>query len=918
MSNHSSAPTSAMPRSESLNPLAKPFVFGGARPTASASAPVVVAAAHSRAASLGKPLNVAAPEFVPGAFSFKPPPGVPQLAFPQPTVPVPRPLPTPPAVSEARAAQGREKRQRRISDASYVDDDSGDDGNNTMTSFKFPPTADDAKVLRHSAPASPPASSAQLTATAKPFTFSGFSSALSFSQESKDVAAPLIAQGAALEGNTSAADMVRPVLAEPESATELPFPPTSKPRRAPIPLDFKHPVSTNTVPAGLFKALVNADDERTRRSVRSRLSSRDVFEHSPRPSLDDLAVPTISQRNNNRRLFTDPGVWDGPGAEEDELYSPQPPRRRSAPPRRTSMTESEISVGLIDMSRRIELQHQQYERRLAALLDEKVAGIKKAVDEYKVSSGSQGLSSTTESMITEVVSLFRSQLQDSAAKSLDDSQADARGEFDFEMLRDIIQQSQAESRNAIQRDLEELFTSRSPANDFRKFAEDLSERTMKAIMTATSQVTMHMHTLDKSRGSFAAERENIVHDIVAMLTPHLSTLRTDPIDYDALTTQLSQAVKPHISQLIDLASDKRETASLIVDRLAPMLSSIYPPQQFDADSVVGRLSTEVRKIVAPLDAHEIKEQVSDLVVERLDSRLAVRDKVFNVDAVTEKIAECVRELLLPLNNIQCSIDAISHKEPSTAVPVSVDISAIRDEIHISLSGLPSQLRSATDAIAAAQSEFLKSQQDRVSKDGAAFDDVQQVLDGIDEVLDEQKRMVTQNNEFSTFCQDILKHINELPEAIVEATKVLQNAHADIISRDTSMKDADEIRRLLSTNSELQVQLAKARGAHGQVRVEKDTLADRLRAMEAERDSFRTKYEEAVSLPSQKADAVRAADARTAELEIALSQALERIKSSDVAAQSSQDLILSLERTVNELTQEKQQMKSQVSTISVYA
>ena len=54
---------------------------------------------------------------------------------------------------------------------------------------------------------------------------------------------------------------------------ELPIPPSMKARRAPIPLDFKHPVSTNTVPAGLFKALANADDERTRRSVRSRLSA---------------------------------------------------------------------------------------------------------------------------------------------------------------------------------------------------------------------------------------------------------------------------------------------------------------------------------------------------------------------------------------------------------------------------------------------------------------------------------------------------------------------------------------------------------------------------------------------------------------------------------------------------------------------
>ena len=59
------------------------------------------------------------------------------------------------------------------------------------------------KVLRHSAPASPPASSTQLNATAKPFTFSGFGSALSFSHEHGDLPASLIAHGAAIEGDAA-------------------------------------------------------------------------------------------------------------------------------------------------------------------------------------------------------------------------------------------------------------------------------------------------------------------------------------------------------------------------------------------------------------------------------------------------------------------------------------------------------------------------------------------------------------------------------------------------------------------------------------------------------------------------------------------------------------------------------------------
>jgi hypothetical protein len=65
---------------------------------------------------------------------------------------------------------------------------------------------------------------------------------------------------------------------------KLPIPLSMKAHCAPIPLDFKHPVSTNTVPAGLFKKLANGgsgngngnkasaakeSEERTRRIVQS-------------------------------------------------------------------------------------------------------------------------------------------------------------------------------------------------------------------------------------------------------------------------------------------------------------------------------------------------------------------------------------------------------------------------------------------------------------------------------------------------------------------------------------------------------------------------------------------------------------------------------------------------------------------------
>jgi hypothetical protein len=46
----------------------------------------------------------------------------------------------------------------------------------------------------------------------------------------------------------------------------------------------------------------------------------------------------------------------------------------------------------------------------------------------------------------------------------------------------------------------------------------------------------------------------------------------------------------------------------------------------DTDPIVSQLKTEVHRAIAPIDAFEIKEQVADLVVERLDSRLPLEIK----------------------------------------------------------------------------------------------------------------------------------------------------------------------------------------------------------------------------------------------------------------------------------------------------
>ncbi|KAH9015079.1 hypothetical protein EDB85DRAFT_2027754 [Lactarius pseudohatsudake] len=48
--------------------------------------------------------------------------------------------------------------------------------------------------------------------------------------------------------------------------------------------------ATTTATAG------EAEEQRTRRAVRSNFSSREIFERPSRPSLDDLHVPAISHK----------------------------------------------------------------------------------------------------------------------------------------------------------------------------------------------------------------------------------------------------------------------------------------------------------------------------------------------------------------------------------------------------------------------------------------------------------------------------------------------------------------------------------------------------------------------------------------------------------------------------------------------
>ncbi|KAG5646905.1 hypothetical protein DXG03_001981 [Asterophora parasitica] len=917
-----------VPRRESLtlNPFAKPFVFGAARDSGSwgqvsvgqgsidMTPPKAPLLGHTRLPSLGKPLNVAAPEFKPGGFTFRPPPGVPVM--PPPPVEVWQ-LSDVPVGESPFKVQGREKRQRRGSSASVVDE--GD----SMTSFRFPANLESPKSIRRvPVPAlvpEPAVRTHKLNPSAEPFTFAGFSAVANLPyvpRASDNVPAPQPQELAAEETLNDYDESTAKAENGEAEIDDFNLPSTTKPKRAPIPLDFKHPVSSNTVPAGLFKALVNNGEDRTRRTVRSRLSSREIFEHSHRPSMDDSNIASIAHQVNRSRsrLVTDPGRRDD--SPSDVFGGPATHFRRSSSfadavrPHiaHTGSSDGRPESAHSEMSLTGQLETQQTKRKLEVMLEEELAAVTR---DLKRESREQHAS--TQAMISEIQSLFRTQLQDSAARSLEASQLDARGELDFQLFKDVVEESNKELMDALRSDLHELqqqvWQARS-ANDgsveIVPAVERLGNRTINAVLEAISELSARQEAI--SRSAPARERDTIVDHLVAVLTPVIGSMRPEPIDYEFLTSKLTQAVKPHISQLIDLASDKQETAGLIMDRLVPML----PSSNIDIDAITHQLTTEVRRAIAPIDAFEIKEQVADLVVERLDSRLAVRDKAFNIDSLSGKVADGVSRQLESLQGIPVSIEQLATSQTTLAAG-QAHLSTGQDRVANLVSELPTKLAEELQGLQSTHAEILSKLDRPPTAPSGPDETVTSIKATVEDISAGQATIGAQAEELRSLHQTLLEKLDSLPNSLQSITDALQHNHSEFLSHEPSKRELDELRK---SNTDIQIQLTKARGAHGQIRVEKDVLNEKLASTEGDRERLRSQVKELQASSAEKLSQVTTLEEKNRELEDALAKALARLQASDVAAQASQGRITELENANRELATEKSVLKAKVDSLDL--
>ncbi|KAH8120720.1 hypothetical protein DFH11DRAFT_1500736 [Phellopilus nigrolimitatus] len=935
---HAKTPSISSSSKKDLNPFAKPFVFGtraglfpAAGPTSvpasvrsdAASSPAQASApSHSRLPSIGSShvLNAAAREFKPGGFTFRPPEGVPKLSFPE-SAPsaseVSRPLPETPVAGISRAVQGREKRQRTslsplTSDADDETEDEEGVGHDSMNSFRFPLAPEPTMVFHRSAPTSPGnRAAASLNASAKPFTFSGFSNF-------PPVLPPLLGQEQrSLTDTLNASDFLSvdatrgSVLIDDQRSPELTLPSTHKQKRAPIPLDFKHPVSTNMVPAGLFKNLASGDAADGMRP-RAQGGSFEYSEARSDNSLDDLSVPAIS-RKATRRVAKPEDLDASQDDEYDDASSEVGTHSRRTSVATPVSPESRGSIVAPDMAGFS--QGLRLAERLESLLEQKIEQLR---DDLLIHAPVRGgfVSGSTDEMVKEAMAMFRTQLRDSAAKEFEDSTMDARGELDFEMIRSIVEQGHEDTRRHIQQDLADILQnikdsegSATPQSilDLVRGIQELKAN----VLASNAHVSDRISAIGNVSPYAGAqqEREAFIFDMISALTPQLASLRSESVDYDALTNKLSQAVKPHLGQLIDLASDKRETAALIVDHLMPILESIAStPTVFDTGNLVSEMTATINRIVSPIDTYNIKEQVADLVVERLDSRLSVRDKDIagNFDSLKSKVADAISPILGRFEGLNKGVSTLS-REQTDALMETRDFMDKQSEAAASLI---EKLNGMSEAVIIIQSLATQQQTDAKSST-QLLEQIESSVEAINSHVG-----VGAEKELSSISQQ-LHEFKPIPESISSALSSYEKKHSEIITYLQSMQDvSQEVRKLSSANADLQVQLAKARGDHGKVRVEKDNLNERFTSAEAERDLLRVRVEDLQTTALAQAVEFSALKTCNVDQESAMHAALDRLKIADVNAQTQQERIAELEKANRELSLEKHQLSSKVDSLEM--
>lgn len=896
-------------------------------------------------------------------FTFEPPPVAPKLAFPPPAV---INEPAQPVNAHGRAIQGREKRQRTGSDvdaeptANESVVEAAPAGADVITwgqlsEFTFPHEEGEEKA-KEEAPVPTQVSDI------KPFVFPPPKRAATVavraaSPEPIDLTPEPAAefkrksdyQGLARSPKPPPltdlprreSDNERPISSGASSARALPQPPQ---RAQTLLSDFKpHSVSSNTVPVSLFKNLGHD---------RSRATSRDLS-HSGRPSLDDVHMPMIA-RYGAKVVEAEPKpIAVEKPVDKPTLVLPENPipqlKTSPTPPSPSGSSDSEVSrlgVGSIALSPRMD-----------SLIDEKMEALRQDVRTL-VEAHLLKMNTTTSNRAEEALMRIARLMREQAAE-----RQDSKFEpLNSTLVRTIVEDSSKEVTSTIQRELSEFAhllhsnVKRTPGEDIIRLIEEQASRVITAVSGATHTLAARLEVVHSLVNQPAPAPAQAAHarapsheSLLRVLRPHLEQLRAVPFDVDVVTSRLAEAVKPTLADFIDLASDKGETAELIVAKLAPVLASLQS-SRIETQEIANQLAEDISRLVPPVDSVALTEQVADLVVERLDSRLTVREKGMKPDAIAQKVVEVLQPQLSTASreetasnhteSIMRSLDALSKRveqalHAATHAKATAQHSTVQSdelaaillelrklggvtESQASLVANVSELRPAVLSEITTLHSTLTRGQEAISASQATLVEVTQqtqnmVDSGMTDVLHTQELHSGHLQDVLANSAQILKEVSILPHEFGSTQDAIRALHSELASKLRTLPDIIELQ---NQRHDLQVQLSKARSSHGQVRSEKDLLAERIASLEAERERLRMEVQATQGLVAAKDAELAAAGVKTEQAEKALQQSLLRIETSEAVSKMVKEQIARLETANRELQKTNNERQAKIDSLEL--
>lgn len=328
--------------------------------------------------------------------------------------------------------------------------------------------------------------------------------------------------------------------------------------------------------------------------------------------------------------------------------------------------------------------------------------------------------------------------------------------------------------------------------------------------------------------------------------------------------------------------------------MLPSIAADFP----DTTTLSAQFLHELQRLVNTIDTHEIKEQVADLVVERLDSRLSLRDQSFTSEMNADKFSQRIMHLLQPsFTAIQGCLGDVSASIPQLN---SLESLLSKEQIFGHASSDVLQAISSNN-------QSILSVKDLVNAMSKSNHDVCGAVQQL-ETATKDASMRSQNSgkhveRLVSLHQDMLDRLMALPDTFIAATSILQSVQNDIDRANRlSEKNASEHK---SHSLDLQAQLTRMQDANTQMRLENEHFQEKLSLGEAERDSDKQRIHELEQSLQRGQSTMHTFTTVNADLEKALSKTLQKLEDSIVAAQSQSEHWGRLERN-NMILQDTQQ------------